>query len=156
MAALKASELVELKNAIRSEMARRDGYGSLKEYTGTNYEFSKNPAIGDKIKPEYGQKTIDLVLRICDYGDLKLVKEDDPIPNSFNRGLIDFVNSLAGEQKTGDPNEHSSCRSYCTGLCAGSCYGLCNGCTNCTASCGTGCETGCNGGCTGGCWKDSV
>lgn len=133
-------ETIELKRLIKQEMARRRGYGSLEQYAGPAYDFTVQPAYGEKTKPEHGQKTIDLLLQIQDYGDLRNVKEDDPIPVSFNSGLLDYVRRLASETVTGNTSDVSSCRGACTGLCVGSCISLCNGCSGCSASCGTGCE----------------
>lgn len=133
------SETIELKRRIKAEMARRNGYGSLAEFADASYDFNVQPAYGEKTLVEHGAKTIDLLLQICDHGDLALVKENNPIPTSFDSSLLDYVNLLAAEPRTGDPAEHSSCRSHCSGLCAGSCVGQCNGCQGCTASCGSGC-----------------
>lgn len=160
---MNTSELKELKAAIKAEMQRRNGFGSLAEYGTSTYDFTVTPVKDGKIRPEYGQKTIDLMLKIKDYPGLKLVVADDPIPDAFNAGLINEVKKLANEKKTGEsaktvanlyPSreaETSSCRGACTGLCVGTCIGNCNGCTNCTASCGTGCASGCNSTCKSGC-----
>lgn len=160
---MNTSELKSLKAAIKAEMQRRNGFGSLSTYGTSTYDFTVQPVAGGKIKPEHGQKTIDLLLKIEDYKDLKLVKENDPIPTAFNNKLIDEVKRLASEAKTGEsaktvkniyPSrtaETSSCRGACTGLCVGTCIGNCNGCTNCTSSCGTGCASGCNSTCKSGC-----
>lgn len=167
---MRASDLAAMKAAIKNELSRRNGFGSVAQYAGAQYDLSKQPSIGEKIRPEYGQKTIDLLLRICDYGDLRKVQLDDPIPKSFSPKLTNYVNTvLAKEQKTGHTREtiallqavgsgsglvpeSSSCRGDCTGLCVGSCIGCCNGCSSCAASCGTGCASGCNTTCKGGCW----
>lgn len=161
---MKASELANIKASIKAELLRRDGFGSVAEFGGSAYDLSKLPTIGEKMRPEYGEKTIDLLLKICDYKDLNLTKVNNPVPRAFNTELIDFINNtLSKEVKTGESEstvknlyptrkaEASSCRGACTGLCVGSCIGQCNGCTNCTSSCGTGCSNGCNSTCSGGC-----
>lgn len=160
---MKASGLAPIKAALKAELLRRDGNGSVAQFGDSAYDFSHNPYIGEKIRPEYGQKTIDLLLKIEDYKDLRLVKVDDPIPKAFNSELLTEIARLAAEQKTGEsaktvanlyPSrkpETSSCRSVCTGLCVGTCASKCNGCTSCTAACGTGCASGCNTACKGGC-----
>lgn len=160
---MKASELVTLKAAVKAEMLRRNGFGSLASFGGSAYDFTTAPAVGVKTLPEHGQKTIDLLLKIEDYGNLVLVKENDPIPSDFNSSLVNEINRLKSEAKTGESTktvtnlfpsrtaEASSCRGACTGLCVGSCHGMCNGCTGCTASCGTGCASGCNTSCNTGC-----
>lgn len=153
-------QVKQLKAKIKAEMLRRDGNGSLASYGSSSYDFSATPTAGSSVKAEYGEKTINLLLQIEDYGDLSLVNAGDPIPQSFNSGLINEVNRLAAEEKTGESEETaamfndgrvaetSSCRGMCTGLCVGTCIDQCNGCTGCTATCGSGCTTGCSS-CTG-------
>lgn len=149
-----AEKVIELKAKIKAEMLRRDGHGSLASYGDSNYDFITNPVIGELIKAEHGQKTVDLLLKIEDYGDLTLSNQNSVIPSSFTEELLTEVDRLAGETKTGLDTETSSCRGDCTGLCVGSCIGQCNGCTGCTASCGTGCASGCYSNCKGSCNVD--
>ena len=167
------SELVTLKSKIKAEMLRRNGlgsssklwtpskaFGSLSSYGGSGYDFTHSPIKGGKIYKEYGEKTIDLLLKVKDYDGLTATKEGEAITTGFNSGLITKVNNLAKEKFTGEtaatvaarkaageksiPSvETSSCKGACTGLCVGSCIGMCNGCySTCTASCGSGCESG--------------
>lgn len=152
---MNSTDVKNLKTKIKAEMLRRDGVGSLTEFGTSTYDFTIVPAAGVKVLEEHGKKTVDLLLKIEDYGDLRLTKKGDPIPKSFNENLYKEIDRLASEKKTGEteetvknlfPNktpEVSSCRGACTGLCIGSCISLCNGCTSCTASCGTGCASGC-------------
>lgn len=149
-----AEKVIELKAKIKAEMLRRDGHGSLATYGDSTYDFTTNPVIGELIKAEHGQKTVDLLLKIEDYGDLTLSDQHSVIPSSFTEELLAEVDRLARETKTGLDTETSSCRGDCTGLCVGSCIGQCNGCTGCTASCGTGCASGCYSNCTGSCNAD--
>ena len=154
-------QVMELKSKIKAEMLRRNGHGSLAEYS--NLEFLEAPIKNELIKADHGQKTVDLVLKIEDYGDLTLSERGILIPSDFSEDLLIEVDRLATETKTGESEhtvstlfpdrvvETSSCRGDCTGLCVDSCYGLCNGCTGCTASCGTGCASGCNTTCNTGC-----
>lgn len=158
-----AEQVIELKSKIKAEMLRRNGYGSLAEYGSADYDFIETPVKDELIMAEHGQKTIDLLLKIENYGDLIPSEKGSLIPSDFTEGLLDEVDRLAAELKTGEsaktvanlfPDraaEISSCRGDCTGLCVGSCTGLCNGCTGCTSTCGTGCASGCNTTCTGGC-----
>ena len=67
---MKASDLKDIKEAIKAELKRRDGYGDVSSYAGTQYDITTYPKAGEKIKSEYGQKTIDLLLKITDYKDL--------------------------------------------------------------------------------------
>lgn len=160
---MKASDLKDIKEAIKAELKRRDGYGDVSSYASTQYDITDYPKAGEKIKSEHGQKTIDLLLKITDYKDLSSVQAGKPIPSAFNRELIDFCNELSKEKFTGESEktvqdlfpdrepEHSSCKSQCTGLCVGSCINQCNGCTGCHSTCGSGCATSCTGACTGDC-----
>jgi len=156
-------EVKQLKNLLKAELSRRNGIGSVSEFATSAYDFTVPPAIGSKVLVEHGQKTVDLVLKIEDFGDLTTVKENAPIPSSFSPALIDEIRRLSAEPRTGvtdktssyteDSNkriESSSCRGMCTGLCVGTCTGFCNGCTGCSASCGTGCASGCKTTCKGG------
>lgn len=148
---MNSTDVKNLKAKIKAEMQRRNGYGSLTSYAGTAYDFSTAPAKDVKILEEHGKKTIDLILRIEDYKDLKLAKKENPIPKAFDENLYKEIDRLATEKTTGESKntvknlfpsrtpETSSCRGDCSGLCVGSCINHCNGCTSCTATCGTGC-----------------
>lgn len=146
-----AQQANTLHAKIKAEMLRRNGHGSLTSYGGSGYNFTKAPTVGELVEVEHGDKTIDLLLKIEDFGDLILSEKHSQIPTDFTTALSTEIDRLAKEAKTGLTTEVSSCRGDCTGLCVGSCHGKCNGCTSCTASCGTGCASGCNTTCTGGC-----
>ena len=88
---MKTTDLAPMKAAIKKELARRNGFGDVSEYAEAKYDLSKQPTIGEKIRPEYGEKTIDLLLHICDYKDLKKVKLNGPVPAAFGPELTDFV-----------------------------------------------------------------
>ena len=133
---MKANEINTLKQNIKKEFSRRNGYGSLQQYAGSAYDFSTTPVDGKPILEEHGKKTIDVLLAVKDVGDLHFVKQGEPIPSSFNNDLNTYVQSLSTESMT---NSKSSCRGACTGLCLGTCYttcsgcsGGCSGCTSCT------------------------
>ena len=66
-----AAQLVELKARIKSEMQRRKYSGSLERYGDDTYDFTTVPDAGDIITAEQGQKTINLLLKINDIGDLR-------------------------------------------------------------------------------------
>lgn len=146
-----AQQANELHEKIKAEMLRRNGHGSLASFGGSDYNFTKAPTVGELVEVEHGDKTVDLILQIEDFGDLILSEQYSQIPTDFSEVLSTEIDRLASEAKTGLTSEVSSCRGDCTGLCVGSCHGKCNGCTGCTASCGTGCASGCNTTCTGGC-----
>jgi hypothetical protein len=168
------SELSTLKTKLKAEMLRRNGlgasdrlytpsaaFGSMAPYGGAAYDFVNTPTKDGKIHAEYGQKTVDLLLKIKQYDGLEPTAEGNPIPKGFNSDLITIVDNLAKEKFSGETAatiakrkaagenvlgltpETSSCNGACSGLCVGSCIGQCNGCYNtCTATCGTGCNGG--------------
>lgn len=171
---LTRSELTTAKAKIKAEMQRRNGlgasnrlytpstaFGSMTKYGDSAYDFSNTPTKDGKIHAEYGEKTVDLLLKIKQYDGLEPTIEGNPIPKGFNSGMINIVDELAkesfsgetaatiaarkaaGENVSGMKPEASSCSGACSGLCVGSCIGQCNGCySGCTASCGTGCANG--------------
>ena len=146
-----ASEINEIKNKVRAEMARRTGYGSLEEYADLTYDFSIIPEQGKRILEEHGQKTSDLLLEITDIPNLDKAIQNRYIPPGFNyQDLNSFVDNLSMEKMDGNS---SSCRGACTGLCIGTCSSACSGCSGectgcmneCTGSCGASCEGECGG-----------
>mgnify|MGYP004453836539 CR=1 FL=1 len=166
--------LLTAKAALKKELLRRNGigpdnrlwtpsapFGSLTEFGSSKYDFTHTPTKDQKIYSEYGQKTVDLLLKIKDYEDLDPTVEGNPIPKGFNDGLIDKVTALSKEEFSGETEatiaarkaagestanlkpEASSCKTMCSGMCVGSCIGFCNGCNKtCTSNCGTGCANG--------------
>lgn len=146
-----AAQVNELKAKIKAEMLRRNGHGSLAAYGNASYDFKTTPVADDWIWTEQGQKTVDLILKIEDFGDLFFARKHENIPEDFSTKLLTEIDRLSKEAKTGETTEKSSCRGDCTGLCVASCISQCNGCSGCTASCGTGCASGCNANCTGSC-----
>ncbi len=164
--AMTTSQLTIIKDRIDAELARRNGNGSLANYS--NLAFSEPPLARNGyqgIRKEYGEKTIDLLLKICDYKDLVLTEAGGVIPDAFNyEDMTALLDILSGEERSGvsadnvnnglaDKAEVSSCRGNCTGLCVGSCIDMCNGCSGCAASCGSSCANGCREDCTGGAFK---
>lgn len=156
-ASMTSQQLITLKAKLKTELARRNGlgpasgakwtptkaFGSLSDYSSAAYDFTQQPIKDGRITVDQGKKTVDLLLKIKEYGDLEPVSNTKPIPKSFNAGLIEYVDTLAGHQFTGESTESNDCGSACSGLCVGSCIGMCNGCLGCTASCGSGCNGGC-------------
>ena len=134
--AMTAAQVVELKEKLKAELARRNGNGSVAEFASEEYDFTEVPKEGQPITEEQGKKIIDLLLQICDYKDLRYVTRGDTIPEAFDTELLDLVERLSKEERTGEPEEHSSCNGACTGLCVGSCSGLCNGCFGCSGTSG--------------------
>ena len=94
-----ASEINEIKNKVRAEMARRTGYGSLEEYADLTYDFSIIPEQGKRILEEHGQKTSDLLLEITDIPNLDKAIQNRHIPPGFNyQDLNNFVDNLSMEK----------------------------------------------------------
>lgn len=155
----------ELKAGIKEEMKRRNSsYGSLEEYGDDSYDFLKEPQLGDLVYADYGMKTINLLLKICDIGDGKLaeIKESGDF---LNLNFVNLLKEALTKFETETKTSSSSCRAMCTGLCSGSCISECSGCTgssgtyedagasckgNCTSECTTACSVTCGTGC-GGC-----
>ena len=165
---LTAEQLIEIKQRVNKEMARRCHYGSLTEF---NTQFETTPTSGKTILAEQGSKVIEGLLHIEDVGDLNIdeLKQDGNIPGSFDYNTINTeLDKLEQETVRGSK---SSCRGACTGLCVGTCGGECSGCSNncgggceftcqktcgsscgtCTTSCVSGCYTNCGGSCKTGC-----
>ena len=129
---MQAHEINELKDKLKKELLRRNGEGSVAEFGSDEYDFIEKPFDGGGIKAEHGEKTVDLLLQIMDYKDLRYTNLGETIPQAFNRELIDVVDKLSQEERTGESEytvakhfpdrkpEHSSCRGACTGLCVGS------------------------------------
>ena len=143
-----AAEINEIKQKIKNEFARRNGYGSLEQYSNNNYDFIEEPQQGLLITAEHGQKTIDLLLQIEDIPDTEFVIQGNLIPPGFEYTQItNALDEWAAEDMEGPS---SSCRGACTGLCVGTCYGACTGCMDqCTGSCSDECSLGCGTSCIG-------
>lgn len=146
-----AETVNQIKAKIKAELLRRNGHGSVASYADVSYDFLTIPATDNWVLTEQGQKTVNLLLKIEDYGNLFRSEKSSYIPSDFTESLLTELDRLSKETKTGLSTEVSSCRGDCTGLCISSCISQCNGCSGCTASCGTGCTTGCYSNCTGSC-----
>lgn len=102
----------------------------------------------DLIRSEQGRRIIDNLLKIRDFDDAILVKEDERIPWAFDfQNLSDRIDQLASMDFD---TSILSCRSGCTGLCIGSCGANCTkGCSDECTTCSSQCVTGCTSECTG-------
>ena len=97
-----ADELLKLKAAIKAEMLRRNApIGGLDAYGSSSYDFSSTPVSGGVVKADIGKKTVDLLLKIQDHGDLVNTEQGAAIPQSFTADLITYVNELAAEPMDG-------------------------------------------------------
>lgn len=161
-----ADEINALKQKVKTEMARRSGYGSLAMLAGATNDFASVPAPGKRILAEHGQKTINPLLQVADVPGLVLVDGQTPegdvpsttgdiIPAAFDAALLSYTDALSAEPMSAS---QSSCRGACSGLCVGTCTDSCSGCgASCNISCSgcsgcSSCTGGCGSGCTGGCY----
>lgn len=155
------TEVIQLKQKLDAELLRRNGYNSVAS-TSTWDASDGVPTSGRKTYTSQGKAVIEDFLKIEDFGDLRKVNVNDPIPNSFSSDLSVEIDRLAAMPRTGETSDtisqlgrtvaeetQSGCRGACTGLCVGSCLGNCNGCSGCSNACKSGC-TGCKG-CTASC-----
>ena len=51
--ALTPNQYLEIKDRVRAEMARRNGYGPLDSYSTRAYDFTTIPEAGVQILPEH-------------------------------------------------------------------------------------------------------
>lgn len=147
MSAYKMSiaEFTEMKDRLRAELSRRNGYGSVTDKISMIDDIPI-PMPGSTILVSHG-KIMDAFLQIQDLGDLKFCKEGDPIPHSFGPSMFVALEKLEQETMT---SASSSCRGACTGLCFGSCTSSCFGCKgSCDGLCQNACVNQCVSTCTG-------
>ena len=50
----KADTFRKIKERIKAEMARRNGFGSVQTYSSSTYDFTTSPSSGNKIMTEQG------------------------------------------------------------------------------------------------------
>ena len=53
MPLIKADRFIALKNAVKAEMQRRNGTGSVSSYGGTSYDYTVTPKSGQVVLKEY-------------------------------------------------------------------------------------------------------
>ena len=99
---LTIQQIAELKQAVKTEMARRSGNGSLASFSGADWEFTIQPESGGRVLAEHGKKVINPLLEVADIPGLLLVEgitpggetpsgAGDPIPAAFDGALLDKV-----------------------------------------------------------------
>ena len=141
---LTIQQIAELKQAVKTEMARRSGNGSLASFSGADWEFTIQPESGGRVLAEHGKKVINPLLEVADIPGLLLVEgitpggetpsgAGDPIPAAFDGALLDKVANYGTEGMTASS---SSCRGACSGLCAATCTSTCSGCRGSSGSSG--------------------
>ena len=146
---LNSNQFNNLKDLVKSEIARRVGSGPLTKYNTSDYDVTVTP---DKIvTAEDAKKVLEPLLAINDYDGLELPVKGKPIPKEFGPELLQYMTNLKNQTLT---QSSSTCRGACTGLCVGSCTGACNGCTSsCGSGCGANCTSSCGSGCAGSAMK---
>lgn len=125
---LTVEEILQLKELIKNELSRRNGYGDISKYGSVAYDFIPDvdePYHGGIMDAVHMQKTKDLMLAITDFNtDINnLTESNDIILDAIDNTLLDIVNEWMGEE------DYSSCRGACTGLCVGTCISSCSGCS---------------------------
>lgn len=142
-------------------------YGDGKEYLDLTIREIINLSDSEIINAFQGHSLIGALIKICDFGDLRKVKEFDLIPGAFDKKTIESYLEILEADTFDTKTPH--CRSACTGLCMNGCTDTCTGacvgvcascsencvggchatCTGCASDCGTNCGVGCGAGCSG-------
>ncbi|GMQ64330.1 hypothetical protein [Vallitalea maricola] len=158
-----ANDFIVLKNRVKAEMKRRNGYGSLTSYGESQYDYSEQPSKDKTLDVEHYSKIRDLQSKINPSG----------IPSKQADGIIQEMTVLDAKQTVFEAQPRGArsgndCNSACTGMCVsactttctGSCSGGCSSCTGCSgcsscsggcsgcSGCGSSCSNNCSGGCT--------
>lgn len=139
-----ASDILELKQRINKEFAKRSGYPDI---TALSKSFTQDPSITSPVLNEHIEKTKNIMLQIRDFGagyNKLHDNSDSPIMNDK------LIHSVLDKMEAESMNSASTtCRSACMGYCYGSCVVFCSGCSSCTGcSTCTGCGTTCGSTCT--------
>ena len=104
-----AAEIISIKERIKAEFARRNGYGSVDQYTNSIYDFNIMPETGKAILEEHGQKTLDLLLEVGEISNTYKGLKGQIIPPGFNNEQLSNFLTILENDTTG-----SSCRGGCT------------------------------------------
>lgn len=173
---VKAIEFESLKEKVKAEMLRRNGYGPLTSYGSSLYDYLVAAQSNNPLKLEHMAKNHTPLTQIS---PLDLPSDIDPILHEAEMKQLEAKVVAAASMPMNSPiNDCSAmcsglcvttcsgfCKETCTGTCEGgckeTCKGLCKetclgGCDNtckggCTGDCGTSCAKGCGTNCTGGC-----
>lgn len=155
-------EADKLATRVRNEVYRRSGFkpdGSyihderIRNYNGPileapDDEYFKFPVGDELIRANQGIPIIDKLIEVCDFGELRFVKELDTVPAEYDANAINKILDMLEADPFGAKYTH--CRSACTGLCMMTCMDSCSGgCENACAECATACSAYCSGKCTG-------
>lgn len=149
MGIITAERFNSIKARVKAEMKRRNGYGSMAAFAGTEYDFSVTPAKDGVILKEHGQNMVDLLRNINQNDGLEAT---DIIVQDLDK-VEEVLSKYEQESMTGSSSScGGACSGLCTTTCTGSCEGSCSGyCANsCNGDCYGSCS-GCSGSCSGGC-----
>lgn len=125
-----------------------DEYGDGKAYLDLTIREIINLSDSEIINAFQGHSLIGALIEICDFGDLRKVKEFDLIPGAFDKKTIESYLDILEADEFSTKTPH--CRSACTGLCMNGCTDTCLGaCVGVCASCSVNCVGGCHTTCTG-------
>lgn len=147
-----AQEFVNLKNRVRNEMRRRNGYGSMVSYADAKYDFKNSALPNTLLRLEYMTQN-QIPLRAVSASQLpeniKLVITESDMA-AMEAKITAYESQPRGARTNNDCDAMCSgmCVTQCTTTCSGSCTGTCSG--GCSGSCSGGCSGDCYGGC-GGC-----
>lgn len=137
-------DYISIKAKVKTEMARRNGTGSVSKYAGSSYDYTVIPTTEDEIALEHIEKIkvpLDAVNSITNpIKDNVIVKE-----LATTDAHLTVLSSIAVTAS----QANSGCAASCTGLCTSGCKSGCSGCSGCGTSCSYDCSTTCSGTCTG-------
>jgi len=182
MPLIKADRFIALKNAVKAEMQRRNGTGSVSSYGGTAYDYTVTPKSGQVVLKEYLTKNGVPLSKI----NSNIIADPSSTAGRIIKGTIEYsptssnpvnpTSVTAGDISKMEaavaywrkisptvPKASTGCLSSCTGLCAtgcsidcdGSCSGDCD--TDCWGRCADACLAGdCSGRCFGDCEGDCI
>lgn len=145
-----ANDFIQLKNLVKSEMARRDKSNVSSQYGSDNYDYITVPQTNGSILLEHIEK-IDTPLRAV--AGSSALFSPSPNQHSVIRDLQEYRNlvaSLAQNSYTSASGNGGCTDGACTGLCTNSC----TSCTSCTGTCLGSCSANCSNDCSGSCRVD--
>lgn len=170
---IEPSRLLELKERVKAECARRQYVGTVADYAEVDFDFSNTPVIDQKVLEEHYEKlavplnainfnnTTDIEGLNRKITEEDFVKMEEYLSNYEQRDIQDMGPTDCAASCTGTCTTTctggcgNGCSGTCVGSCSGRCSGGCKGCRgtckgSCSGSC-TGCSGTCEGGCSGGC-----
>lgn len=170
---IEPSRLLELKERVKAECARRQYVGTVADYAEVDFDFSNTPVIDQKVLEEHYEK-LAVPLNAINFNNTtdieglnrKITEEDfakmeEHLSNYEQRNIQDMGPTDCAASCTGTCTTTCTggCGNGCSGTCVGSCSSGCkSGCKSCRGTCKgscsgscTGCSGSCQGSCSGGC-----